>query len=80
VSPGAKGPRHNDAAIRKTVKAAGGKVLFIGVDDKGKTFVLVNMSKVKDPKKLRSALKAVAGDAGLVLKTPAEVEGKRRRS
>jgi hypothetical protein len=29
---------------------------------------------LKDPKKLRAALKAVAGDAGIVLKSPAEAE------
>ena len=30
VAPGASGARANDAKIRKTVKAHGGKVLFIG--------------------------------------------------
>jgi hypothetical protein len=78
VSPGAKGPRQDDAKIRQTVRARGGKVLFIGLDDKGRVFVLVNMAKVKDPKKLRTALKAVAG-GDVVLKTPAEAEGRRRR-
>ena len=74
VSPGATGARANDAKIRKTVKAHGGKVLFIGLDEKGRYFVLVNMTKVKDPKKLRAALKAAAGDQGIVLKSPAEAE------
>ena len=60
--PAQRAPRANDAKIKKTVKAHGGKVLFIGVDEKGKYFVLVNMTKVKDPKKLRAALKAVAGE------------------
>lgn len=54
-------------------------MLFVGLDEKGRCFVLVNMSKVKDPKKLRSALKAVAGEAGIVLKSPAEAEPRRRR-
>jgi hypothetical protein len=79
VSPGATGARANDAKIRKIVKAHGGKVLFIGLDEKGRYFVLVNMTKVKDPKKLRSALKAVAGDAGIVLKSPAEAEKKSKK-
>jgi hypothetical protein len=79
VAPGAAGARANDAKIRKTVKAHGGRVLFIGLDEKGKYFVLVNMTKVKDPKKLRAALKAVAGDAGIVLKSPAEAEKPRKR-
>ena len=79
VAPGASGARANDAEIRKTVKAHGGKVLFVGVDGMGKYFVLVNMSKVKEPKKLRAALKAAAGDAGIVLKSPAEVEKKPRK-
>jgi len=79
VAPGAAGARANDAKIRKTVKAHGGTVLFIGLDEKGKYFVLVNMSKVKDPKKLRAALKAVTRDAGLVLKSAAEVEKKPRK-
>jgi hypothetical protein len=78
VSPDASGARANDAKIKKTVRAHGGRVLFVGVDEKGKWFVLVNMVKVKDPKKLRSALKAVAGDAGLVLKSPAEAERRER--
>jgi hypothetical protein len=79
VAPGASSPRTNDATIRKTVKAHGGKVLFIGVDEKGRTFVLLNMAKVKDTKKLRTALKAVAGEAGVVLKSPAEAEGRKRK-
>jgi hypothetical protein len=79
VSPGATGPRANDAKIRKTVRTHGGRVLFVGLDEKGKYFVLVNMSRVKDPKKLRKALKAVAGEAGIVLKSPAEAEKRRRR-
>jgi hypothetical protein len=79
VSPGASGARANDAKIKKTVRAHGGRVLFVGLDEKGKWFVLVNMAKVKDPKKLRSALKAVAGEAGIVLKSPAEAERKRKR-
>jgi hypothetical protein len=79
VAPGASSPRANDAKIRKTVKAHGGKVLFIGLDEKGRTFVLLNMAKVKDPKKLRAALKAVAGEAGIVLKSPAEAEGRKRK-
>jgi hypothetical protein len=37
------------------------------------------MTKVKDPKKLRAALKAVAGDAGIVLKSPAEAEKPRKK-
>jgi hypothetical protein len=74
VSPGAGRPRANDAKIKKTVKTHGGTVLFVGMDEKGRYFVLVNMSKVKDPKKLRAALKAVAGEAGIVLKSPAEAE------
>ena len=37
--------------------------------------MLVNMSRVKDPRKLRKALKAVAGEAGIILKSPAEAEG-----
>ena len=78
-APGASGARANDAKIRKTVKAHGGKVLFIGVDEKGKYFVLVNMTKVKDPKKLRAALKAAAGEAGIVLKSPAEAEKKPKK-
>jgi hypothetical protein len=77
VSPGASGARAQDEKIKKTVKAHGGKVLFIGLDEKGKCFVLVNMSKVKDPKKLRAALKAVAGEAGIVLKSP---RSRRRRA
>jgi hypothetical protein len=79
VAPGAGGARANDGKIRKTVKAHGGKVLFIGVDEKGKYFVLVNMTKVKDPKKLRAALKAAAGEAGIVLKSPAEAEKKPKK-
>jgi hypothetical protein len=80
VTPGASGSRADEARIRKTVKAHGGKVLFIGVEEKGKCFVLLNMSKVRDPKKLRAALKEVAGPGGVVLKTPAEVEKRPRRS
>lgn len=79
VAPGTGGARANDAKIKKTVKAHGGTVLFIGLDEKGKYFVLVNMSKVKNPKKLRAALKAVTGDAGLVLKSAAEVEKPRKK-
>jgi hypothetical protein len=79
VSPSATGARTNDAKIRKTVKSHGGRVLFIGLDEKGKYFVLVNMTKVKDPKKLRAALKAVAGDKGIVLKSPAEAEKKPKK-
>jgi hypothetical protein len=79
VSPEASGPRVHDAKIRKIVRAHGGRVLFVGLDEKGRCFVLVNMSKVKDPKKLRSALKAVAGEAGIVLKSPAEAEPRKRR-
>jgi hypothetical protein len=79
VAPGASGARANDAKIRKTVKAHGGKVLFIGLDEKGKYFVLVNMTKVKEPKKLRAALKAAAGEAGIVLKSPAEAEKKPKK-
>lgn len=79
VSPGATGPRATDAKIRKTVKSHGGRVLFVGLDEKGKYFVLINMARVKDPKKLRAALKAVAGEAGIVLKSPAEAEKKKRR-
>jgi hypothetical protein len=78
VSPGASAPRANDAKIRKTVKSHGGSVLFVGVDDNGRTFVLVNMTKVKDPQRLRKALKEVAG-AGVILKSPAEAEKRRRR-
>jgi hypothetical protein len=78
VNPGASGPRASDAKIKKTVRAHGGRVLFVGLDEKGRWFVLVNMSRVKDTKKLRSALKAVAGEAGLVLKSPAEAERKRK--
>ncbi len=79
VAPGAAGARANDAKIRKIVKSHGGKVLFIGVDEKNKYFVLVNMTKVKQPKKLRSALKAAAGEAGIVLKSPAEAEKRPRK-
>ncbi len=79
VSPSAAGARANDAKIKKTVRAHGGRVLFVGLDEKGKCFVLVNMSKVKDPKKLRSALKAVAGESGVVLKSAAEAERKPRK-
>lgn len=79
VSPGASSPRTNDAKIRKIVKSHGGKVLYIGVDEKGKYFALVNMTKVKDPKKLRTALKAAAGEAGIVLKSPAEAEQPKRK-
>jgi hypothetical protein len=79
VSPGASGARANDAKIRKTVKSHGGKVLFIGVDEKGKYFVLVNMTRVKEPKKLRAALKAVAGEPGIILKSPAEAEKRPRK-
>lgn len=79
VSPGATSAREHDAKIRKIVKAHRGTVLFIGREENGKCFVLLNMSKVKDPKKLRAALKAVSGEAGIVLKTPAEAERKPRK-
>ena len=79
VTPGAASAREDDAKIRKIVKAHGGKVLFIGHEESGKCFVLLNMSRVKDPKKLRAALKAAAGDAGIVLKTAAEAEKRPRR-
>ena len=45
VSPGAGRPRANDVKIKKTVKTHGGTVLFVGMDEKGRYFVLVNMSK-----------------------------------
>jgi hypothetical protein len=77
VSPGAASAREDDAKIRKIVKAHGGKVLFIGHEEDGKCHVLLNMAKVKDPKKLRAELKAVA--AGIVLKTAAEAERKPRK-
>ena len=75
ISPGARGPRANDAQIKKTVRQHGGNVLFVGLDERGRYFVLVNMSRVKHPRKLRKALKAVADEAGIILKSPAEAEG-----
>jgi hypothetical protein len=79
VSPGASSARANDAKIRKIVKAHGGKVLYVGLDEKGKYFVLVNMTKVKNPKKLRSALKAATGETGVVLKSAAELEKPKKK-
>ena len=78
VSPGAGSARQDDAKIRKIVKAHGGKVLFIGHEESGKCFVLLNMAKVKDPKKLRKALNAATGES-VVLKTAAESERKPRK-
>ena len=75
VSPGAGRPRANDVKIKKTVKT-GGTVLFVGMDEKGRYFVLVNMSKVKDPQKLRAA-KAVTGEARIVLRPGGGGEGLR---
>jgi hypothetical protein len=54
-------------------------VLYVGFDEQDRCHVLLNMTRVKDPKKLRAALKAATGEKGFVLQTPAERERRRRK-
>lgn len=79
VAPVGAGPRAQEATIRKIVRSHGGRVLYVGFDERDRCHVLLNMTKVKDPKKLRAALKAATGEKGFVLETPAERERRRRR-
>jgi len=75
--PGAQGPKAQESRIRKIVRSHGGRVLYVGFDEQGRCHVLINMTKVKNPKKLRTALKAAAGETELVLETPSERERRR---
>jgi hypothetical protein len=79
VVPDARGPRVQEDTIKKVVRSHGGRLLYFGFDAKDRCHVLVNMSRVKDPQKLRKQLKIATGESGLVLETRAEREKRKKK-
>lgn len=78
VVPDARGPKAQEEKIKKLVRSHGGRLLYVGFDEQERCHVLVNMSRVKDPKKLRTALKAAAGK-DLVFETRSEREKRKKK-